>query len=396
MQNVTESTPASARITHRNDGTLLDFDVVFDLYMASEEKQKAWEHDRSKTVGASEVWACLRQVWYDKRGAEFGFEPDESDENWGAMERGNLIENHYVVPGLRLALPKMKTLPEGVELLLAGSDQKTIVLGKNSATPDGVIKGLTPGPLTIKGGKQEIYIPDIGADCIVLEIKSIDPRATLLEEKDRHHGQTQVQLGLIREMTKYKPRFAVVLYIDASFLTVTPFVIEFDEAAYAVAKQRALDVYRINDPLMIMPEGRFVGACAECKWRAPCGSAVIDSMAAKGVTTQDPRAIAETDPLVHDYLIAKKAYDDAEIRVAVSKEAIKESLLDHKVSTLTGANWRVSWFPVKGRKTLDQKRLAEDFDLAPYMKEGLPHEQLRVTEHLPDTAEKKTRKKKGT
>lgn len=380
-------------ITHRNGGTLLDFDVAFDMYMAANEK--TWEHDRSLTVGASEIWACLRQVWYEKRGHEFGFEPAEDDGNWGAMERGNLIENHFVVPGLRLALPKMATLPEGVELLFGGSDQKTLVLGKNSATPDGVIRGLTPGPLTIKGGKQEIFIADIKSNCIVLEIKSIDPRSTLLEEKTRHHGQTQMQLGLIREMTEFKPMYAVVLYVDASFLTMTPFVVEFDEKSYAVGKQRALDVYRINDPLMIMPEGRFVGACDTCKWRGPCGAAVIGSMAAKGVTTQDPRAIEETDVLVQDYLAAKKAYDDAELRVEVAKEAIKESLLDHRVSTLTGNNWRVSWYPVKGRKSLDQKRLAEDIDLEPYMKEGQPHEQLRVTEHLPDTAEKKPRKTKA-
>jgi hypothetical protein len=385
--------PGNQLITQRNGDTVLDFDVAFDMFVAS--TGKTWAHDRSQTVGASEVWACLRSVWYEKRGAEFGIEPDEQDAgNWGAMERGNLIENHFVVPGLRLALPKMESLPEGVELILGGSDQQTLVLGKNSATPDGIIKGLTPGPLTIRGGKQEIYIEDIEADCIVLEIKSIDPRSTLLEEKARHHGQTQVQLGLIREMTSFKPIYAVVLYVDASFLTMTPFVVKFDPDSYAIAKTRAIDVYRINDPLMIIPEGRFTGACENCRWRGPCRTTTIGSIPKKKVSL--PEAIAATDPLVLDYLAAKKVYDEAELRVEVLKEKIKESLMDFQTSSLTGKNWRATWYPVKGKKKLDQEAMkADGIDLEPYQTEGAPHDQLRVTEHLPDTAEKKPRKGKA-
>jgi hypothetical protein len=380
-----------AGLAGRNSSAVLDFDAVFDLYMA--QNTKAWGHDRASTVGASEVWQCLRKVWFDKRGQEFGFEKDpDHEENYGAMERGNLIENYYVVPGLRLALPKLPTLPEGVELLLGGSNQQTIVLGKNSATPDGIIKGLTPGPLTIRGGKQEIFIPDIKADCIVLEIKSIDPRATLLEEKEKHHGQTQVQLGLIREMTEFKPFFSIVLYIDASFLTVTPFVVEFDEKYYATSKVRALDVYRINDPMMIMPEGRFRGECDTCPWRKPCGTMTTNNIPARKVS--DPVAVAEADPLVVDYFRIKKEYEDMEVRLKVAQEAVKETMMDHNTRSLKGATWSATWYPVKGRITIDTKRLAEDFDLTPYEKEGAPHDQIRITEHLPDTAQKKTRKTK--
>lgn len=360
--------------------------------------QKSWAHDRSSTVGASEVWDCLRKVWYEKRHVEFNIQPDEKDEDWGAMERGNLIENHFIVPGLRLALPKIKTLPEGITFLMAGDDQKTIVLGKNSATPDGLIKGLTPGPLTIRGGSQEIHIPDIKSDCICLEIKSIDPRATLLEEKAKHRGQTQVQLGLIREMTEYKPYFSIVLYVDASFLSnLTPFVVEFDENQYAVAKERAMAVYDITDPLMIVPEGRFVGACETCRWRGPCGTSQISAIPTKTKQASgDPVALAATDPLVQDYLAAKRAYENAEIALEVAKERVKESMMDHKVSSLAGPNWKATWYSVKGAKRLDQKKLAEDIDLTPYMKEGFPNDQLRITERLEETSTKPKKTKAKT
>lgn len=393
---VKEIDEAARLITQRNDGTpVLDFDVAFDMFMAANEK--TWAHDRSQTVGASEVWACLRQLWYDKRAKEFGIEPNEGSEDsgsWGAMKRGDLIENYHVVPALRLALPKMPDLPAGVELLFAGDDQKTIVLGKNSATPDGLIKGLKPGPLWIKGGKQEIYIEDIDSDCIVLEIKSIDPRATLLEEKARHHHQAQMQLGLIREMTPYKPKFAVALYIDASFLTTTPFVVEFDENAYRTGKQRALDIYAVNDPLMIVPEGRFRGDCSNCKWSSACGTATLGAIPEKK-SKATPEAIEATDPLVQDFLAAKKAYADAELRVEEAKERIKEAMMDFKVSSMAGGNWKATWFSVKGRTKLNTAKMEEDgIDLSKYQEEGPAHDQLRVTEHLPDKP-KKPRKTKG-
>lgn len=397
MQNDTEEAESvnlvDSAANFGNHAHVLDFDAAFDLYYAA--NQKGWAHDRSSTVGASEVWYCLKSVWYDKRGHEFGIKPAEDDNNWGAMERGNLIENYFVVPGLRLALPKLGTLPDGVELLLAGGDQETLVLSKNSATPDGLITGLKRGPLTIKGGGQEIYIEDIQSDCIVLEIKSIDPRATLLEERSKHRGQTQVQLGLIREMTKWKPVYSVVLYIDASFINkVTPFVVEYDEAQYAIAKQRAHDVYRIDDPLLIMPEGRFSGQCESCRWRGPCNGGINAAIPAKGTTTADPEVLRVLDPLIQDLLAARKAYEDAERLVEVRKEMVKQAMLDGRVSKMVGPNWSVTWGTVKGQTRLDTKKLAESMDLSSFMKEGNPHDQLRVTERLPEGVEKKPRKKK--
>lgn len=374
--------PAPA-VIDLSDVQTIDFDELFSLYMA--ENQKVWEHDRRSTLGASEVFDCLRKGWYEKRGTEFSIEPDEDyDDDYGAMERGNLIENYFAVPALRLALPKLPTLPPGVKILLSGSDQKTVVLDRNSATPDGLIFGLTSGPLCVRGGGQDIYIPDIKSNCIVLELKSVDPRAVLLEERVKHHNQTQVQLGLIREVTPYKPVYAIVLYIDASFLSkVTPFVVEFKESIYVEAKQRAADVWRVSDPMMVTPEGRFSDACKHCRWRGPCGSTTIASIPNKLNKPQSPKAIQEMDPLARAYLDAKATFEVAETELKKRAEAIKESLLDNKVSQLAGATWKVTWFPVKGKLSLDREAVkAAGIDLEPFMKEGNGHEQLRVTPQL--------------
>lgn len=391
MQNATEEAPIA--FGNHDHTHVIDFDAAFDIYYAA--NQKSWAHDRTLTVGASEVWQCMRMVWYDKRGAQFGFVPDEQESNWGAMERGNLIENYFVVPGLRLALPRLGTLPEGVQLTLAGGDQKTLVIDKNSATPDGLITGLKRGPLTIKGGGQLIEIEDIQSDCIVLEIKSIDPRTTLLEEKEKHRGQTQVQLGLIRETTPHKPVYAIVLYIDASFINkVTPFVVEFEPEQYVIARQRAADIYTITDPMLIMPEGRFTGQCETCKWRGPCVGQTIKSIPSKDAVNKDPEVEQVLDPLVRALIDARKAFDEAERLVEVRKEMIKQAMLDARVSKFVGKTWSATWYSSKGAAQLDRKKLAAEIDLAPYMKEGTPNDQLRVTERLPEGAEKKPRKKK--
>src|ERR1035437_1861543 len=78
----------------------LDFVSIFSEYIAA--NQKEWAHDRAKSVGASEVFGCLRQMWFRKFGEKNGFAVDEdADEDWGAMQRGKILEAHFVVPPIR-------------------------------------------------------------------------------------------------------------------------------------------------------------------------------------------------------------------------------------------------------------------------------------------------------
>lgn len=364
---------------------VIDFNEIFGRYIKS--AQKVWAHDRSKTSGASETFDCLRYVWFEKRGAEFGFKKPApaTPESWGAMERGNIIENAYVVPGLRAGLP------ESMTLLLAGTDQQTLVVGRNSATPDGLITGLKPGPLLIRGGEHEIYIPDIKSNCIVLEIKSIDPRAILREERAKHHAQTQIQIGLIRETTEWKPVFSIILYVDASFLDkFTPFVAEYDEKIYAEAKQRANGIWEITDPMMVVPEGRFSGRCDTCPWKGPCTKTTIEAIPTNEFN-DNPAVVEEMDPLIENYFKLKKESEDTAAAYEEAKENVKACLRDHDVKRLEGDTWKVSYGPVKGKETYDIAAMrAAGIDVEKYVKTGEGHDRIYVTDKT------KPRKKKGS
>jgi hypothetical protein len=358
------------------DAFLLDFDDIFNRYI--EANQKKWSHDRSLTVGASEIFDCERKSWFTKLGKKHGFAPDEEYvEDWGAMERGNIIENNYVVPAVK------HHMPEGVKVLYTGDDQETFVAGHNSATPDGLITGLPLGcSVRVKAGTQDIVIDNIKSDCICLEIKSIDPRATLVEERAKHHGQTQVQIGLFHEKTEWRPYYSIVLYIDASFLSkLTPFVVEYDPKIYAEAKERAARIYGETDPIALSPEGRFSGSCQHCKWKVACGTAQVGAIPQYD---KDPHATPETiaaaDELVAIYLQKKAEAEAAEKAQKLASQAIKDFLMSRNVRKLTSPDWSATWYPSDGKKTYDINAMSADgIDVEPYEKQGAPFDVLRIT-----------------
>src|SRR4029077_15119299 len=133
-----------------------------------------WFHDRSNTVGASEIGQCIRKTWFSKH----DIQRDEGYiDRYGVRLRGTLIENHYWVPAMQAA-----------GALYTGQFQKTVMDGYLSATPDGIMPDLKRECLTHLG------VPDIGPSrCIALETKSIDPRVNLTEAKSEHVFQTHVQ-----------------------------------------------------------------------------------------------------------------------------------------------------------------------------------------------------------
>jgi len=347
----------------------LDFEAMFKAYIA--DSQKVWAHDRSSTLGASEVFGCIRKGWFSKRGAEFGFEKDEDyEETWGATRRGDIIENHFVVPALDY-------LPKGVKALFAGADQQTLVQGKNSATPDGLLTNLKRNALAKYG------VEDIGSSCVTLEIKSIDPRVGLREEKAIHHGQTQVQMGLIRELTPHKPNYAVILYVDASFLdNIKVFVVKFEERLWNTAKKRAANVWAIDDPSKLTPEGKFDGSCEYCPFKRSCAlvttGAIPTSDVKKGkhVDLED----ALMTKLIQEYDAAKAAHAKTEYAFELAKQAIKERMQALRENRVSGSWGKASWVRIPGRKTIDAKKMAEDhgIDIAAYETEGTPYDKLTI------------------
>jgi hypothetical protein len=348
---------------------MLNFEQMFRDYQQSQ--QKTWEHDRSLTVGASEVFDCWRKVGFKKRGKELGYTEDEAEEDgWGAAERGNLIEEFWVVPALDAMLP------DGVGYLFAGSDQKTLIKEPVSATPDGLVTDLPRDALKNYG------IPDIKSDCILLELKSVDPRVNLATAKEIHEGQAQMQLGLMNELTEFKPVFCVILYVDASFLDkIKVFVVEYDKRIYNAGKMRAKKVFETDELKELPAEGKMTDACKFCTWRFAC--AVVSEEA---VPTEAAKA-KDVDQEVYDrvYQLVADEREQAEIEKEAGEEKeriranIKQALSDANTKKLKDDRYSVSWSFQKGRKTLDKGAMEIDgIDLSKYEKEGPGFEVMRI------------------
>lgn len=357
--------------------TVLDFGKVFDDYI--NENQKKWAHDRSTTVGASEVYGCIREAFFNKRGAELGYEKDrDHTHRWGATERGNVIEDHFVVPAVSSHLPK------GMKMLYHGDQQTTLVDGRSSSTSDGLITGIKPGPMTIKYRDRVIHIDDTITDCVGFEVKSVDPMINLSEEKEKHWNQTQVQMGLMRLKTKWKPHFTIILYVDASWLDViTPFVVEYDETVFEMSRRRAMDVFEVDDPNLLIPEGRLDGSCAYCAWRKACGAVIIESI--PEVEDGDTSIFdAEIDEYVEVYTDSLRREQEAEKEKKQAQERLKEILVEAKTRKAKSPYWSLSWSKINGKKTLDVKAMeAAGLDLSAYEKIGSPYDRLTITRRKP-------------
>ena len=337
---------------------------MLDAHVAA--NGKTWEHDRDLTVGASEVGQCLRKTWFAKTGVDP--DPDYLD-RYGAKLRGDLIETHHWEPGIRAQLP------DGVTLLFAGADQKTLVDGYLSATSDGLLVGLSSDALSHHG------IDDIGGDSLVVECKSIDPRVDLKEAKAEHEFQVHCQMGLIRHCTEHSPNFALISYTDASFLDdVTEFAVAFDPEIYAAAKTRATRVMTADAALDLPPEGKLAGGgeCRYCPHRGRCAGVTVGAIP----EDREPlggNALAALGALVEAERVARAGKDATARRHAEAQERIKQFLREHRTRKVEADTWSVTYFPVKGRTSLDRKAVeAAGIDLSPFETPGDPGERLTI------------------
>jgi hypothetical protein len=354
----------------------LDFKAGFDDYIAAH--QKTWKHDRKLSVGASEIFGCLRKAWFGKH--DTPVDPNHK-ESWGAMERGNLIEEFHVEPAIRWYLEN-KFPDKGARLTMGGKRQRTLIdtVNKISATPDGLVVGADDDALAIYG------IPSLGGSgCFNFEIKSIDPRVNLKEEKAVHRGQTIVQMGLTREQLMFKPNFAVILYVDASFLDdIDVFIVPFDQRTYDAAKERGVRVYEVKDPSEIMPEGKLDDSCKFCKYTHACARASREATPTDGEATSSnmpPALMAEIEKILIEERGLKKAAVDAEKAHKSIQEQLKEWLREIGVKRVEVGDIKatISWS--KGRKSFNRKAAEEDgLNLSKYDQEGEGFDTLRVTE----------------
>jgi CRISPR/Cas system-associated exonuclease Cas4 (RecB family) len=365
----------SSRSDHQEEdvmSTVIDFLDMFSGYVDS--RGKTWKYDRNKTLGASEAFGCIRKAWFGKNGTERDVDYEDS---WGATHRGDLIENHLVVPALQHGLSRQ--VPNA-KLLGAGNDQTTILdkSGRSSATPDGLIINLDRDALSKYG------VDDIESDCIVLEIKSIDPRVNLQQEKSIHAGQVQQQLGIIRQRTKFRPVYAAILYVDASFHdSIKVFCVRYDQKRWDAAQSRAELLFRTKDPGHLRPEGKFDDSCKHCQFRRACAAATIGAIPEK---TSDRDTMKRPEDQALRGLIAererlRKEADQATSNLEEKNEEVREHLKSMGRRSAQGDGWRVSWYGQDGRATIDKARLSADtgINLDDYMNKGTPFDVLRVT-----------------
>lgn len=348
--------------------TELNFKNMFQAF--SDASEKEWRYDRNASVGASEAFDCARKVFFKK----WGYEPDDNHEqDWGAAKRGDIIENHFAVPATQAILT------EGAELLYAGDDQDTLKSGRLTATPDGLIVGLERDAL------KQLGIDDIESDCVVIEYKSFDPRATINEEKSIHAGQTQVQMGLFHEKTEFRPEYAVIVYFNASWLSdIRPFVVKRDPKVYAAAQARSKAVFvKDAQPIDFMAEGKLSGACSLCEFTEECAIATGEA------TPKTKKKIEDAAVIEKLAILATRQKDRAEVAKEAEKdrkaidEEIKSLLREHDTKGHTDDLVSISLSWCSGKKSLDTTLLAAELeelgvDIKEFEKEGNGYERLTV------------------
>lgn len=327
--------------------------------------------DRHLTVGASEIGLCARLVWYVKHHPSA--KAINGEESFGASHRGNMIEAHTVVPALRRHY--------GANILYSGKDQRTFVSGVNSATPDGMLINQPKDLLA------EFGVKDIGkARCILVEIKSIDPRIQLRGPKANHARQANQQLGIIREQGEWLPEYCLLMYVNASFLDdVTEFVIKFDAELYERQKKRAAMILDAKTAREMKPEGWIKGGkeCDTCQFADAC-TELRSAVPGESEKKADPQFVAEIKELAFAERDLDTRASELEEKQREIQLQIKDRLREKDLRGIKEPDITVSWYPVKPRITYDMEALRHDasaagFNVTPYEKVGNPGDGLRIT-----------------
>jgi hypothetical protein len=281
-----------------------------------------------------------------------------------------------------------------MSLIMEGDDQETIRDGNNSATLDGLIVPTDPALggklprdlLAYYGLGADIFGED--QDSVVLEMKSFDPRIDIQAAKAIHVGQTQMQMGLVRDLFDYKPNYAIVIYVNASWYDdVRAYVVPFDENQYLIGRERNEKVFEVDDPKLFPAEGKLDGDCKYCKFKDACGLVSTGRVPEKRATlkeqeiaNQDPEMVDALDQLVAQQVAIKAKEKEATAELAEVNEAIRQQLIQHNTSRAVGETWKVFYSAQAGSKRLSAA-LIEDAGLNPddYKEQGAGFEKLTVT-----------------
>lgn len=337
---------------------------------------KEFSHDRSQTVGASEIGLCERRVYLTKQQLKRALmanaaKPPAITEtgSWGAHVRGTIMEEQFWVPALRLKY--------GDRLSWIGRDQKSFAKDYLSATPDGVLIG-------VKNELREFGVKTVKTGCVLVECKTIDPRVNLREAKAENRYQVQAQMGLVRDCTKHKPEHAIISYTNASFWDeVTEYVEVFDPKIYATAHARAKKIMTATNISQTRPEGIVAGGkeCEYCPFTVVCYRDVKDVPKYESTLEEvDPQTLERISQKCAEYVQLKKTAAEVEAERESVKLDIKDELKAAGTRKIRGL---VSWSPVKGASRVNNKlfqaaALAAGVDADDYRETGEPTDRFEV------------------
>lgn len=334
---------------------------ALDEYAKKIDRQ--FRHDRRRTVGASEIGLCERKIHWVKNG---GNRDADYINHWGAHVRGTFMEKYFWLPALKEKY--------GDNILFAGEGQVSLEENCLSATPDALLVNAPLGILS-NLGVESIERPEL-----LLECKTIDPRANLSRERDSNHFQVQVQMGIMRRTTEYAPEYALISYTDASFWSdVAEYPVKYDDTIYHAAQIRAERILTLH-PADLKPEGWIAGGaeCEHCPFTKACG--IVRRSVPEQEAAADPQFVAEIVDMCRDLLDAQDTVDGNEREVRTIQQEIRDRLREKGIKKIPGV---ISWSAVKGRTNYDMKGIREaaaaaGVDVEAFSTSGEPSDRLQI------------------
>lgn len=336
--------------------------------------------DRSKSIGASELWNCERQIVFRRQDIDGKGRDEGANEGLGYFERGHAVEARFMAR-LGQAIEE-----SGLALVYTGEEQVSIRDSKARmhATPDGLLVNRNPGPgVEING----IRLNSTDRQAINIETKSLDPRSNLSKVRDGHAAQCQLQMAMWGHLD-WDARHTIMFYVDASdYMRFEVHVIEQDPDFLKRARERVGRIWDLIDngaPIDAEAEGKWDGTCSYCDYQDACGEAVL---------SYQPLNYAELGPVplmdmqhelkVRQVSVGVIAHETR--RKLASEQAIRGILREAGTNLALAGGKKIAWQQVAGRRTLDRDAVGaclyaygDDIENDEYWKTGKPSERLVI------------------
>lgn len=331
--------------------------------------------DRKQHLSASEASKCVRSLFMEKAAPE-DYETDERS-SWGFAERGNSAEAWLVTV--------LRQFFHASELQYAGDDQVSFVWGRLSGTPDGLIV--------------------LDHEAVLLEVKSIDPRARLHgKPRSAHEAQVKQNMGILKALG-IKVDYALVVYLNANnYEEMQQFVVKPDPSLVRAHVAKADKLFSLVEKATpknwltlaaSLPAEGLTNGSADCDY-CPFVSECSQMQKTKGTTPapSDPTAPGDFPQFLpktimrtlHRFADLKAERDGLAAQLDDLTNEIKTYMDSGNHQTLETPKVKAVLQQVAGRKTLDKKAVeAAGIDLSPYEKVGKPSLRLLV-ERLEDNS----------